>query len=336
MGVAERTELQATTSGAAATLAVVLARIVVPVWLATGAIFKLLDGSPSNLPAAVIKWLGALDVNLVFVLRFGIAVELIVAGVMVLLPPLARITGLVMLGAFLPVLLGDVLLGASSCGCFGSISIHPAITLAVDLSFFLALLVLGRRVPRLALTRTLPSARVIVAGLWTLASIAAAFGVSTGGSTGGGGTAAEPVSLPDAAAAALPAEGYYLPQYASWIGRPFLDLDIASWVRGLPPDLVTGQQYVVFYRKDCEHCHELFAVYFNGTLPWPTTAIAVPERNGFPTENLQEFPCAECRVAELPDGVDWFLQTPVLVRLADGVVECAAEVDPDAPDCLVW
>jgi hypothetical protein len=77
-------------------------------------------------------------------------------------------------------------------------------------------------------------------------------------------------------------------------------------------------------------------VYFSGSLKRPTTAIAVPERDGFPTENLQPFGCPDCRVAELPAGVDWFFQTPVLVRLADGVVECAAEVEAKAPECLAW
>ena len=331
--MAVRVNSQEAASGAAATFAVVLARAVIPLWLFTGAVLKLLDGSPSNLPAALIKWLGGLDVDLLFVLHFSIATELIVAGVMVLLPALSRIAGIVMLGAFLPVLVGDVVLGASSCGCFGGISIHPGITLAVDLTFFLSLLVLGRREPKLALTRTLPSSRVILAGLWSLASVAVAFGFAPGSANNNAEVVAASANT---AAGALPTEGYYLPQYNSWIGRPFLDLDIASWVQGLPPDLGIGQQYVVFYRKDCEHCHELLELYFSGDLSWPTTAIAVPERGGFPSENLQEFPCTECRLAELPAGVDWFLQTPVLVRLGDGVVECAAEVDPAAPECLVW
>ncbi len=317
-------------------LAVILARVVIPLWLFVGAVLKLVDGSPGNLPAALIKWFGGLGVDLMFVLRFGIAVELIVVGVMVLLPSLARLAGVVMLGAFLPVLIGDVLLGASSCGCFGAITIHPGITLVVDFAFFLGLLVLGRREPRLALTRTLPTSRVVLAGLWSLASVAVAFALTTNGSMAAGEDVETPVAAGNAAAAALPADGYYLPQYESWIGRPFLELEIASWVLGLPEDLETGQQYVVFFRKDCEHCHELLEIYFNGSLSWPTTAIAVPERNGWPTENLQVFPCHDCRMAELPAGVDWFLQTPVLVRLGDGVVECAAEVDPDDPECLAW
>ena len=127
-----------------------------------------------------------------------------------------------------------------------------------------------------------------------------------------------------------------MPQYQDWIGRPFRELDVASWASNLPDDLENGQQYVIFYRKDCEHCHELMALHFSGSLEHPTTAVAVPERHGFPTENLQPFDCPECRLAELPAGVDWFLQTPVLVRLADGVVECAAEVDAIAPECLAW
>jgi len=132
----------------------------------------------------------------------------------------------------------------------------------------------------------------------------------------------------------LPADGYYLPDYEAWSGQNFLDLDVVSWVDGLPNDIANGLQYVIFYRKDCEHCHHLMELYFSQSLPAPTTAIAVPERVGFPTENVQPFPCLGCRTAELPSGVDWFFQTPVLVRLLDGRVECVSEVDPETPDCL--
>jgi hypothetical protein len=97
-----------------------------------------------------------------------------------------------------------------------------------------------------------------------------------------------------------------------------------------------GSQYVIFYRKDCEHCHELMELFFTDGLQFPTTAIAVPERNGFPTEGVQPMPCSECLQAELPAGCDWFMQTPVLVRLENGVVACAAEVDASAPECIQW
>ena len=316
------------TAGIAGAAAVVLTRVVVPLWLLTAAVLKLIDLSPTHLPAALIRWAGGLGVDLVFLLRFSIAVELIVVGVMVALPTLARWTGILMLGAFLPVLVGDLMLGASSCGCFGAIKVNPWVTLVMDVTFFLGILFLGRREPRLAISPSLPTSRVIAVGMWSLLSVVAAFA-----------TSADLPAIPSEVAGdlpALPPDGYYLPAYEEWLGQPFRELEIAAWTVGLPDDLDVGQQFVIFFRKDCEHCHELLEVYFSGALDRPTTAIAVPERDGWPTENLQPFPCSECRVAELPAGIDWFLQTPVLVRLIDGRVECAAEVDPMSPECLDW
>jgi len=323
-----KTVSQSNRAGMAGAAAVLLARVVVPLWFLAGAVTKLVDPSPTHLPAAVIKWAGALGVDLVFVLRFSIVAEMVVVGVMFVLPSLARWTGIVMLGAFLPVLVGDLMLGASSCGCFGAIKVNPWVTLVMDVTFFLGLLFLGRREPRLALGPSLPTSRVIVVGIWSLASVVAAFAISTDV------PAASSVVAGDIPA--LPADGYYLPAYDEWLGQPFRELEIAAWTIGLAENLDVGQQFVIFFRKDCEHCHELMEVYFSGPLDWPTTAIAVPERDGWPTENLQPFPCQECRAAELPAGIDWFLQTPVLVRLMDGLVECAAEVDPMSPECLGW
>jgi len=314
----------------AGSIAVALARVIVPLWFFIGAVLKLVDLSPTHLPAAIIKWAGGVGFDLMFVLQFTIAAELIVFGVMVLVPPLARWTGIVVLASFIPVLVGDLALGASSCGCFGAVAISPWVTLVTDVTFLLGLAVLGRREPKLALTSDLPTWRVLAAGLWGLAGVALAFGLRP---------PEQPAPRAEAGAAvvraaALPADGYYLPDYQTWLGRTFAELDIAGWVRGLPDDIASGSQYVIFYRKDCEHCHELMELYFSASLPLPTTAVAVPERAGFPTVNLQPFPCGDCRVAELPAGVDWFLQTPVLVRLFDGIVECVSEVDPEAPECL--
>ena len=311
------------------TAAVLLVRAVIPLWLGIGAILKLLDGSPSNLPAALVKWLGGNGTDLRFVLEFSIAAELIVVGAMVLVPGLARIAGIAMLGFFLPVLIGDVALGASSCGCFGAVQIPPWITLVTDGFFLFSLVYIARGVPALKTPRSLPTWQVVSVGLWTVLSVAVAFGMTASGSPANGvdGQATEVIS-------AGPVEGYYLPDYMEWQGQPFLELDMATWIKGLPEDLEEGQQYMFFYRKDCEHCHELMEVYFAAELPLPTTAVAVPERTGFPTVGVQPFVCGSCRLAELPAGFDWFMQTPVLVKLTDGVVECAAEVTADNPTCL--
>jgi hypothetical protein len=276
-----------------------------------------------------------MGIDLMFVLRFTIAVELVVAGVMILLPPLARWVGIAMLTTFVPVLIGDLMLGASSCGCFGAVEVNPWVTLVMDVTFLFVLVVLGRGEPRLALTGNLPTLKVLMAGVWSLLSVVVAFGLpAQAPSTVSGGAGEVPVE--GGAAPQLPADGYYLPQYDEWIGRQFSQVAVASWIVDLPENIDVGAQYVIFFRKDCEHCHELMELYFSESLPAPTTAVAVPERDGFPTENLQPFVCSGCGLAELPAGIDWFLQTPVLVRLADGAVECAAEVEAAAPECLAW
>jgi hypothetical protein len=311
------------------TAAIVITRVLIPLWLGIGAVLKVIDGSPSNLPAALVKWLGGNGIDLRFVLEFSIAVELVVVVAMVLLPSLARTIGILMLAAFVPVLVGDLALGASSCGCFGAVQIPPWVTLVTDLFFLFSLVVIARGVPQLAYRSTIPAWRVVAAGLLSVAAVAAAFGLTAEGNGNGNGLPA-----PGDIESPGPAEGYYLPEYSSWIGREFRSLELSSWIVGLPDDLDQGPQYVMFYRKDCEHCHELMEVFFSDRLPLPTTAIAVPERFGYPTENVQPFVCGECRLAELPAGYDWFLQTPVLVKLTDGVVECAAEVTAADPVCL--
>jgi hypothetical protein len=313
---------------AGSVVAVLLARIVIPLWLLIGGVLKWLDGSPANLPVALVQGLGGLGVDLVFVLQFSIAVELVVVGVMWLLPGLARPVGIAMLAAFVPILVADVLMGASSCGCFGAVQVHPAVSMTVDLAFLFGLWWWGRGVPRLETTDVQPTRRVVAAGLWTLASFAVAFGLASPGATAA--TASSGASM------ALPAEGYYMPKYDAWMGRPWSEIPLAAWIRGAPEELDAGTHYILFYRKDCEHCHELMEAYFSGPLTWPTTAVAVPERGGFPTTGVQPFVCDECSTAELPAGIDWFIATPALIRLSNGVVDCAAEVSAANPVCLEW
>jgi len=309
--------------------AVFIARVAIPLWFFVGAVLKLIDGSPSNLPVPLVKWLGAAGMDLRFVLEFSIAVEFIVVGAMVLLPSLSRWIGIVMLAAFVPILFGDVAMGAASCGCFGAVEMPPWVTLSTDLFFLACLVFLARGVQSLKMSRTLPTWRVVAVAGWSVASVAVAFGLTAGGTS---------VAVEEETAAVVapsgPTEGYYLPEYDAWVGQSFTELDLASWIRDLPEDLDQGQQYLLFYRLDCEHCHELMEVFFADRAPLPTTAVAIPERDGFPSEGVQPFACGECRRADLPTGIDWFFATPVLVRLADGVVQCAAEVTAESPTCL--
>ena len=314
-----------TEGGLGGAIGVVLARVIVPLYFGLGAVLKMIDASPTQLPAALIKWAGAGGVDLLYVLRLSVAGELAVVGVMVLVPRLARPVGLFLLGLFLPVLIGDLLLGSATCGCFGAVAVSPWVTLFIDGSLFVGLLYFGAKAPSLRLEKTLPTLPLVVAGLWVVMSFMVGFAV---GGAGAENDASE--------SGGLPAEGFYLPQYDSWIGRSWTDLDVSAWVEGAVPGQVQGVEYVLFYREDCEHCHELMEAWFFGTLDFPTVAISVPYKDGFPTGNLQPFECSECALAEMPTGIDWIIQTPALLRLEDGIVQCAAEVTADDPQCLVF
>ncbi len=314
-----------------AKIGVVTTRVLVPLWLILGAVLKIIDGSPSHLPSVLIKYLGGAGIDLLFVLKFSIAIELIVAGVMILVPALARGVGLVMLGVFFPILVAELLTGASSCGCFGAVSVHPAITATTDGTFFLLVLLLGRKAPSLKMTGVLPLGRTLVAGIWMILAFAIAFGyspakpeTSLGNNSGNNDSA---VTVP---------EYYGPPNYEEWVGQNWSDVDIAPFVSALPEGFESGLRYVLFYRLDCEHCHELMEVFFTGPLSVPTLAVAIPMADGFPAEGVLPFPCDECSHAELPSGCSWFITTPVLVRLNEGTIECAAEVTAGNPECIEW
>jgi len=315
---------------------VVVTRVLVPLWLLAGALTKLVDLSPTSLPTVLVKLVGASGLDLGFVLRFSVAVELAAVAVIWLLPTLARPVATLMLGVFFVILVGDLFLGASSCGCFGKVTVHPLVTLVIDGGLLLGVTILGRRASSMRCSTTLPTWRVVTVAVASLAVMAVAFGRPAPAPAASGDGAHSSAAGGAEASVPLPAQGYYLPDYASWIGRPWNEIDISHWIAGAPADLGQGQQTIVFYRKDCEHCHELLELYFSGPLAVPTTVVAVPEKAGFPTVGVQPMPCTECREAELPKGIDWLLQTPVVVRLSDGVVECAHEEDPTAPQCVTW
>ncbi len=305
-------------------------RVLVPAWVLLGATVKLLSGAPSELPEPVIRAAGALGIDLAFVLHYAVAVELVVVGTIWLLPRFARAAALALLGLFAAILAWETALGSASCGCFGSVTVPPWVTLVVDGSL---LVLVAWLAPRGCEAPPPTSRRTAAALLWTLAAFLVAFGAPalgagtgaaaprTGGAAGAG---AGPAALPD----------YYVPDYGSWIGRRWEELDLARWLPPLPEALRSGTAYVILYRRDCPHCHQLMELYFAGDPPFPTLLVAVPEREGFP-QPTWENPCTGCREVELPVGPDWFFATPVVVRLEDGVVECAAEERPEAPQCVL-
>lgn len=107
-------------------------------WLAAGALYKLFDGVPADLPSSVVEK-SPFDAWDTF--RYSIAVELAVVGLVIAVP---RLGWLLLCGAFatfLAILAPLAMEGAESCGCFGgTVTIKPTTMMAIDGGLLLLIL----------------------------------------------------------------------------------------------------------------------------------------------------------------------------------------------------
>lgn len=332
----------------------ILARVIVPLWVLTGAVFKLAKKTPTLLPENI--WRGAddLQINLYWLLAALIAIELILVGVMFFLPKLARLAALFITGVFCIVLIGELAAGHTSCGCLGAYSPSPWIMLAIDGALFLGLLIFTP--PRVA-GPAFPSGQATVFAMWVLAalSFSAAFilpesappaadtttnpqPATAENNSNGAKVPDVVVNPPPTKTARRPAS--YIPKTDAWIGKRISEIELSQWVNGWPADINTGPYYVIFYSRTCDHCQLLVNTFFASPPPAPTIIVAVPEtKQGFATKGLLEHHCEGCLELELPVGTDWMMTPPLVIALQDGVVQCAAEgvdASEDTPKCLIW
>ncbi|MCE2881683.1 MAG: hypothetical protein LW636_04910 [Planctomycetaceae bacterium] len=139
---------------------------------------------------------------------------------------------------------------------------------------------------------------------------------------------AQPPVAPVAPAAkwlGLPAklESFYIAEFAGTEGKPFAEQPFARLLQGAPPaDLLSGRWIVIYYREDCDHCHDLLTTYFTGKLPVRTLLIAIPDAD---PNNILDNPCDECTKARLVSGPNYVIGTPVVVAINDGAIECVIE-----------
>lgn len=107
-------------------------------WLAAGALYKLFDGHPADLPSSVIEK-SPFDAWDTF--RFAIAAELAVVALVIAVPRLGWLALSGVFATFITVLFPLVAEGAESCGCFGgTITIKPITMMAIDGGLLLLIL----------------------------------------------------------------------------------------------------------------------------------------------------------------------------------------------------
>lgn len=131
---------------------------------------------------------------------------------------------------------------------------------------------------------------------------------------------------PEWAAAPARMKPYYLPKYPEWVGKRLGDQEMMRLLkRPLPAGLDSGRWHVVFFRVDCDHCHELLEKHFKGKLPTRTLLVQVPDADPGPA---LANPCTECVKVILPraaNGPEYMIQTPVVLTVMDGVVKSVCE-----------
>jgi hypothetical protein len=234
---------------------------------------------------------------------------------------LAWLAALVCFTFFTGVTIYEGLAGYESCGCFGAVEVHPWYTLVFDVCAVVALLVFrpdlsrARPASRRKLRLGLVAALAVVGGVAALAAIAS-FEPARVSDTG------EIVGGQDTAVVVEP---------ETWRARPFpllKHIDVGERLR-------TGQWEVLLYRWDCESCHrvieqkEPLAAMMGGPSEAGGIAlISIPPHAPPGREMVGED--SPFLVGKLSDAHDWFIGTPTVLSLADGVV-MEVQAEPAAP-----
>ncbi len=340
-------------------------RLVVPAWIAAGATMKLVENDPRNLPKplfnAIVSTDGMLGLSGVAwmdaMLRTICGVEFILAAIILCMPRCARPLAMAVLGVFCAILLYLIGTGwandgfdavlKGSCGCFGKSGINPLYMLMIDGALLIVVL-RSSRASRSCATATPPMCKGgTPAAVLSFAGLAFAYGKPAPtvvvieppapivpapiGITPGPTIDPPPPVVPAAGAwPSRPAtvQPYYLPEFEKWVGaRLDAQPELALLDAPPPADLQHGTWFVMLYRADCEHCHEVLGTYFAGALKHPTLLIGIPD---FDPGTVQPMPCGECEIRSFVAGPNYVVQTPVVMRVKDGVVEavCTDHEDP--------
>ena len=366
----------------------IMCRGIVPAWLFTGALVKLLDGTPALLPKPVrgiYTWMANLygmgaeaDLTRFFdiALRGTISMEFTLAAAMLLLPKFSRALAALVLMLFVGILTSVVISGDASCGCFGSKGPPPIVVLIIDATLLACVLLFKPRIPTTQAKRT-----GALAGAWVATSafaVAITFGLPAkmmvqaqpienspppttatasttipkptttsatntsaatptipAPTTPANTSAAAPISkqlpaqTPATASSSAPSSAwpkppvqlqpYYMPQVEQWVGKPLRSQPLAALIQQpLPANLEQGRWIVMFYRKDCDHCHEVLEKHFMVKLPAPTLLVSIPDTN--PASELPN-PCSECIETSFIKGPEYVVGTPILLSIENGIVK---------------
>jgi hypothetical protein len=324
----------------AARIGWVLSRVVVPMWVAAGAVVKLIELSPRTLPKETIlnvadQW----GLNLYYVLATLIAAELLAVVVMLMVSRLARPMALFTLSLFCLILIGELVQGnLANCGCFGNIPVPPWAMLIVDGLLLLGVAVFDPTPVMPASPARWPAfGAVVLAAAGATATFWRVIPAGQAPEIIGSNPLPRPIPNPNPTDQPadptinpdpVPLPGYWFTTNVDvWEGKPWREIELFSFMPTWPQGLDSGKRYVTFYGRTCDHCDDMFhADLTDPALGSMTTAVEVPVSKD-ELRGSNPWPMAEtrCEHLQLPVGCDWIFTTPLTLTIEDGIVTCAEE-----------
>jgi len=295
--IAVTTDATATSSERAARPFANVALLLAAAWIATGALYKWLAGSPNDLPAV----LHGAPIGIGLLFQLVIAIELFVVVSALLLPRLGWLLVAAQYLVFIGVLVTLIASGADSCGCLGSkVTMPPAAMLAID-GVLLGLLLASR--PWSARLWSTPP--LAVAAACALALGAPWLYDRSQPRGGGGGGAGERPARP----------AFHVLEVEDWEGTNALDTDLAQFLPEGGTTLMPGTW--VLFRDSCPHCAEHLRAMSNMDPGAENiTLIRIPEDLGASSVVVDRKPeGAHVMEVVLETGIDYVLEAPVDLRV---------------------
>jgi len=228
------------------------------------------------------------------------------------------LASIALFSAFGCVALWKALGGEATCGGFGSLEVNPWFTTAMDWTFVTALIRFWPQSPRPR--RFHPTFRPLRVG-----SVLVIWGV-IGGPMGITMATSQPTTLSDAGS--VVGEGNLVVlEPERWIGKrlPLLNyIDIGE-------QLAQGEWTVAFYRSGCPDCAALLRDYkrWAGGEDFASHVALVEVPPYGDSHEISDLPGPTFVSGRLGDAREWFVKTPLQVKLTDGIVSWQSEQDRD-------
>ncbi len=224
-----------------------------------------------------------------------------------------RLLAILLFASFASYSLWLALHGAASCGCFGPLEIHPWWTFLLDCIVLAGLmgeyLWVGREEkndsssPTLA-TTSLSLVSILLLPLGITAALAWQVAPTPNSSQQPFQTVGDIVLL----------------EPETWLGQKFPLLEYINL------DLSEGNWIILLHRHDCPKCQEAVLKYEQLASIKSPSQIAIVEVP--PYGRHQDPHIGDLHVGSLNDDHDWFIQTPIEIQLAGGLVVAAYQELP--------